>query len=125
MNEVLTIKYPSCLGRVAKLSGVSFSCTLRDSRFNSWSGHIPRLWVLSLVSLYSRRAIHVSLSHLSLSYQAYPQVRIKIRKYPIFLVEKTKESKGDKLTKVFSGMRIQYLTFTSVTNTQITFFLRD
>ena len=45
---------------VAQLVGVS-SCELKGREFDSQSGHIPGLWVRSLVSRCKRQLIYVSL----------------------------------------------------------------
>ena len=49
-------------GQVAELVGAS-SHASKGCRFDSWSGHIPRLWVQSPVGAHRAQPVDISLSH--------------------------------------------------------------
>ena len=48
--------HPASPGLVAPLVGVS-SCRAKGHGFNSWSGHMPRLWVQYPIRLSTRRQL--------------------------------------------------------------------
>ena len=81
---------------MAQLVGES-SCEPKGHRFNSWSGHIPRLWVHSLVGVYKKatnQCLSVCLSpslSLSPSPTPYPSPIKAMKKMSSGEVKKTDE----------------------------------
>ena len=75
---------------MAQLVGV-LSYTTKVCRFDSWSGHIPRLQVRSLVGLLMRGNIPMFLPHVSLSPSSPPSVPLSLKSINIFSNEDCKK----------------------------------
>ena len=76
---------PGWCGLVGMSSG-----KLKGHQFNSRSGHIPGLWVQSLIGVHTRGNWSVSLSHMDISVPPFPLPPSKINKpVPVWGLRKT------------------------------------